>query len=105
MMFRWLRWQIAKRRLSYSEIEGDPPCHIQISFELNKRKVEDFPPTMDGYDKLASFWEELSAWRRLDYSSFLAATEVYFGIPINRVLDLACGTGLLTRHLGKNAEF
>ena len=103
-MLRWLRWYLAKRKLAAAGWWQRSPHHVHMSIELNKRRLEDFPPTVDRYEKLASLWEDMSAANKLSYASFLASIEAHFAVPIKAVLDLACGTGALTRHLGEKVD-
>ena len=104
-MFRWIRWHMAKRRLASGIEWRILPPHVRLSNELNKREVKDFPPTVRHYERLASLWEDFSAWSQPDYGSFLTSAEAYFNLAINSVLDLACGTGVLSRQLGEKHEF
>jgi SAM-dependent methyltransferase len=97
-MFRWLRWKLAQRRLA-SVIAKIPPSHIRFSRKRHRACSEDFPPNTNGYDVLASVWNDFAAWFVPDYGPFLKAAEVYYGQPIRTVLDVACGTGLLSRRI------
>jgi SAM-dependent methyltransferase len=100
-MIGWLRWQLAKRRFLDS-VGTRPPFPVRHS--LHDRRVEDFPPDTAGYARLAPLWDHLAAWFTPDYASFLAAAGARYGQPVASVLDLACGTGLLTRQLAARAE-
>jgi SAM-dependent methyltransferase len=97
-MFRRFRWCLAKRRLA-SRTWKIPPGHLQISREGHQDRVEDFPPNAEGYVRLASVWNDYFGWFVPEYGPFLLAAASYHGQPIKDVLDLACGTGLLTRRL------
>jgi SAM-dependent methyltransferase len=73
--------------------------------QRHKLSVEDLPPpNVKGYDKLAPLWDEYAGWFVPRYGRFLPAAGDYYGRPIRAVLDLACGTGLLTRRFARRAE-
>ena len=74
-------------------------------YRVQQDKLEDLPlPNVENYQRLASFYDDFYGSGVSDYGGFLAATENYFRRPIKAVLDLACGTGLLTRQLAARAE-
>jgi SAM-dependent methyltransferase len=102
-MFRWLRWQLAKRRLA-SPAGKYPPRHVRLSSRRHRARAEDFPPDTEGYAKLAPVWDEYAGWFVPGYGRFLASAGHHYGQPIQAALDLACGTGLLTRRLARRAE-
>lgn len=104
-MFRWLRWRRAKQQLALPrawKLPGD--IDMSVSHEKHRRQAEDFPPNTKGYDKLATVWDDFSAGLVVRYWLFLPSVEDYYGYPIESVLDLACGTGFLTRRLAGVAQ-
>src|SRR5262245_30011392 len=104
-LFRWLRWHLAKRRFASSAGKYPPARHVRISHQLHDATVRDFPPTLEGYSRLAARWDEYAWWFVPDYARFLIAAGDYYGQPVGRVLDLACGTGVLTRRLAEQADW
>jgi SAM-dependent methyltransferase len=100
-MLGWIRWQLAKRRFLASV--GTQPS-FPLRHELCDRRVEDFPPNTAGYARLAALWNDFSACFTPDYASFLIAAGARYGQPVESVLDLACGTGVLARQLAARAK-
>ena len=96
-MFRWLRWQFAKRRFA-----ALPPSRHSI--KLNSSSLGDFPPDTESYEKLASVWNDFHSYGVPQYGQLLSAGQAYYGHPIRTVLDLACGTGLITRQFASWAD-
>jgi SAM-dependent methyltransferase len=102
-MFRWLSWYIAKRRLASSR--WSYPKGAVTAYPLpHVHKVQDFSPNAEPYSKLAGFWDAYAEWFVPSYPRFLEAAQGHYGLTITSVLDLACGTGLLTRGLAKKFE-
>src|SRR5205085_2307385 len=102
-MFRELRWYLARKLLATLAWKY-PPGHHRRSFGRHQAKIEDFPPNINNYGRLASLWDDYAGWFVPEYDFFLASAGAYYGHPIQSVLDLACGTGLLTRRLAREAE-
>jgi SAM-dependent methyltransferase len=100
-MFQWLRWHLAKRRLA-SLPRTWPPFHLQQS--RHSRHAADFPPNAAGYSSLASVWDDFAGWCLPGYARFLISAGAHYDRPVKRVLDLACGTGRLTRRLAKRVD-
>ncbi len=101
-MFRRLRWHLAKRRLA--RVISVPPLHIQVCTEPHAPKPEELHPTAEPYAGLAGLWDELAGWFVPEYGRFLRAAGAHYGLDITRVLDLACGTGLLSREIARWAD-
>jgi SAM-dependent methyltransferase len=99
-MFRWLDWYWAKRRLALQPIEAVPPA-VKVRVEKHTAKAEDFPPNTDPYAQMAALWDPYASWCAPHYDQFLAAAERYYGLPIRSVLDLACGTGVVSRQVAQ----
>src|SRR5437588_10733132 len=97
-MFRRLRWYWAKKRLAL-QVPNPAPPSLTVRAKRHTARVEDFPPTVEPYGRLAEHWDQYAAWFALRYDLFLAAAERYYGLRLQSVLDLACGTGLLTRQI------
>src|SRR5437868_15318870 len=102
-MFGWFRWHLAKRRLT-GRTKKHPPAHVTISAEVHHAKVEDFLPNEGEYRRLAALWEDYASWFVPEYGPFLASARDYYRCPISSVLDLACGTGLLSRQIARWAD-
>jgi SAM-dependent methyltransferase len=102
-MLRWLGWQLAKWRLA-SLAGKHPPRHVRVSRQFHRARAKDLPPDAEGYVWMGRAWNEFAAWFIPEYDWFLASAEGYFGQPIQAVLDLACGTGLLSRRLARRAR-
>ena len=62
------------------------------------------PPDTQGYEKLAGLWNDFADWFVPGYGRFVPAAGVYYRQPVRCVLDLACGTGLLTRQLAARVD-
>src|SRR6476660_6925228 len=97
-MFRWLRWCMAKQHLA-SLHEESPPDRIRITHQRHQAKAEDFSPNTVAYERLAFLYNDYATGFESGYSEFLAEAAYYYRQPLDIVLDLACGTGLLTRQL------
>src|SRR5207253_9178640 len=99
-MLRWLRWRWAKRRLA-SILWRYPPRHVKLRSEYHDATPEAFPPNAASYETLAALWNDCAAWGMPNYRRFLIAASRQYARPIQSVLDLACGTGLVTRQLAR----
>jgi ubiquinone/menaquinone biosynthesis C-methylase UbiE len=99
-MFRWLRWYLAKARLAATPW-SNPPGRVTLLSLPQRKRVHDFFPNADPYSKLSAFWEQYAEWYSSDYGRFLGSAQKYYGFKISSVLDLACGTGLLTRRIAR----
>ncbi|MBV9126130.1 MAG: methyltransferase domain-containing protein [Planctomycetes bacterium] len=103
-MFRRLRWYWAKRRLA-CPILLYRPRHVKVRHPTCRIRVEDLPPpNAEGYERLAAFWNDYASWFVPRYDRFVVSAANYYGQPIRTVLDLACGTGLLTRRLARRVD-
>jgi SAM-dependent methyltransferase len=83
---------------------GSLPQQVTSVVEKNTAKAEDFPPNSGPYAQLAALWDPYTAWCALRYDRFLAAAECYYGFTIQSVLDLACGTGLVSRQVARHGR-
>jgi SAM-dependent methyltransferase len=102
-MFQWLRWHLAKMRLASWSVSY-PPRYIKVLYRRHRAKAEHFPPNAEPYDQLAALYNEYAHWLVPLYGRFLAAAGRYYGLPVRSVLDLACGTGLVSRQVARRAE-
>lgn len=102
-VFGWIAWQEAKCRLVASPRSRFSE-HCQKETHLNTAHLDDFPPNVDRYEKLAAVWDEYATSFIPSYVPFLLAAGQRYGRPPRTALDLACGTGLLTRALAKRVE-
>jgi SAM-dependent methyltransferase len=101
-MFQGLRWHLAKLQLSTGR--GLRPRQVKIRQRKHAAKEEDFLPNTASYCLLAAYWDEYATWLVPRYGRFLSAARKYYGLPIRSVLDLACGTGLLSRQIAQRVE-
>jgi SAM-dependent methyltransferase len=102
-VFRWLRWQLAKMRLSMRLLATMPP-QVHLVNQVHRSTVEELPPNTEPYQFLAAHWNDYAGWLVPRYGRFLAAAASYYDLPLGSVLDLACGTGLLSRQIAKRAQ-
>ncbi|MHB1421642.1 MAG: class I SAM-dependent DNA methyltransferase [Gemmataceae bacterium] len=102
-MLRLLRWHLAKMNLSTLSVSY-PPRHIKVRHKWHRDKIEHFPANADPYEPFASLYNEYARWFVPRYGPFLAAAGRYYGLTIRSVLDLACGTGLVSRQAAKRVE-
>jgi SAM-dependent methyltransferase len=102
-MFDRLLWHLAKKRFAAPLVRVCPRS-VTVSRVMQQAKVEDFTPNTDPYGRLASCWDEYAGWFVPGYGRFLDAAGRHYQLPVRRVLDLACGTGLLTRQVAARAE-
>ena len=98
-MFRWIGWQWAIATLVFSAARGH-----EASVQRHSKRVEDFPPTADPYRVMAKIWSLYAGSFVPWYGDFLQSAAKHFGMPMRSVLDLACGTGLVTRQIAPWAE-
>ena len=102
-MYRWVRWQLAKRRLA-SQAWKHPPRRLQVSPQRHLLLPENLTPDTEAYTRLAAVWDRYASWFVPEYGRFVAAAGHYYRQSVQVVLDLACGTGLLTRKLARRAR-
>jgi SAM-dependent methyltransferase len=102
-MLRWLRWHLAKMRLAAGPLTPPPP-HVRVTRRKHAARAEDFPPSAEPYRRLAALWDDYAAWFVPRYDLFLPAAAAHYRVPVRSVLDLACGTGLLSRRIAGRAE-
>src|SRR4051794_38873760 len=55
-----------------------PPGHVRLSLRGHAARAEDFQPNPEGYDRMASVWDDFAGWSAPDYGRFLASAEGYF---------------------------
>jgi 2-polyprenyl-3-methyl-5-hydroxy-6-metoxy-1,4-benzoquinol methylase len=102
-MLQWLCWHLAKMGLALNSVPS-PPRHIKVRYKRHQTKADDFSPNADHYKQLATLYNEYTHWFVPRYGRFVAAAGRYYGLPVKFVLDLACGTGLVSRQLARCAE-
>src|SRR5579884_3346226 len=102
-MFRSLRWHLAKMRLPWSSV-AHPPRRIKVRYRGHRAEAKHLSPNADPYARLAALYNEYARWFVPPYGPFLATASRFYGLPIRSVLDLACGTGLVSRQLARRAE-
>jgi SAM-dependent methyltransferase len=98
LMFHWLTWHLAKRRLAAVRL---PPAHVSVWLGPATARPGALLPTTEPYSQLAGWWDEFAEWFVPQYAPFLAAAGRRYGVTIGSVLDLACGTGLASRDVAR----
>src|SRR5262245_44423481 len=96
-MLRWLTWHLAKLRLAKVRL---PPGQVWVHV-APPAGAADRPANTEPYGQLACCWDEFADWFVPRYAPFLFAAGRHYGMAIGSVLDLACGTGLLSRDLAR----
>jgi 2-polyprenyl-3-methyl-5-hydroxy-6-metoxy-1,4-benzoquinol methylase len=95
-----LHWYWAKKRLASPPVSFQG-SHCQVS---TIHRPEDFPANARAYDRIAAVWNDYVERTTLAYHTFLPAAARHYGFPLGSVLELACGTGTLTRRLAERTE-
>ncbi len=103
-MLRRLLWGWKKARFVYSSLWASPPAHLSVQLVNNVGGSSDYHPNVEPYDKMANVWNDFAAWSVPRYDRLLPAATAYYACPASRVLDLACGTGLISRQLAQLAD-
>lgn len=103
IMFGWLRWYLAKSRLAATPWTY-PTGRVSVFSLPHTKEVQISLPCIQPYAKLAVFWEAYAKSFSPDYGRFLASAQRHYQLKIGSVLDLACGTGLLTRRISNFFE-
>jgi SAM-dependent methyltransferase len=93
-------WLFQRARYHLAQRKGTK----MVGFEKSKDSSTPALPEVPAYDQLATIWHEYSADASPDYPAFLPALARYYRFPISSVLDLACGTGTMTRRLAEVYE-
>src|SRR3954447_1766370 len=102
-MFRWLRWQKAKKRLA--SLQSQPPLdYVRVSHHGHQAQLKDFSPDTAAYQRLSHLWDGYATGFFSGYAEFLAAAADYYGQTIKSVLDVGCGTGTLARQLAAQGK-
>src|SRR5262249_29446454 len=97
--------QAIRRWIEKPESSGDPFDAVvrgRPREGLNQELIDELVKA--AYDGLAPFWASCDSCLVPDYAYLLAAAADYYRQRINTVLDLACGTGLLSRQLAGQAD-
>lgn len=100
----WRTWR-AKSRL-IAPIWNSPPDLILSSGLLYpelRAVLKAGGPVLQPYEGLAAVWDEYGSAQLPDYTAFLVYLSRRRGAAYRSVLDLACGTGLLTSRLTRVA--
>jgi len=103
-MFSACRWKVAKKRLAMPPQRPRRPANTITRCEKHTAQPQDFPVTTPAYGHLASLWNVYAGWFVPCYGEFISSAGRHYGVPTNSVLDLACGTGLLSRQLAPRVE-
>jgi SAM-dependent methyltransferase len=103
LVFRLLiyeAWLFHRARHHLAQRKGSK----MVGFEKSKDRGTPDLPEVPAYEQLATIWHEYSAVGSPDYLAFLPALARYYRFPISSVLDLACGSGTMTRRLAERYE-
>jgi SAM-dependent methyltransferase len=96
-----LRW--AKKRLT--QLNPDLSTRRVIpTITWNQETLEAYEPTLQPYERLADIYHAYAPSIGSDYGSFLSALTEIHQFPFGSVLDLACGTGTVTRQFARRAR-
>lgn len=101
-MLRRVRWEWAILRLLITSLRNTS-VDGTYSHHNHHREAHEFAPNSQSYERLAVLWNQCN-WIANSYNPFLQAAARYYSFPIRSVLDLACGTGTLTRQIAAWAE-
>jgi SAM-dependent methyltransferase len=102
MKLGWWGWRKAKWSLAWARRRSSSPVARKVW--RSQQSPSDFTPTSENYSLLAEYWHDLAAEFVPQYGQFLAAASHRFDTPIRSVLDVACGSGLLTGEIGLHAD-
>jgi SAM-dependent methyltransferase len=81
-----------------------PPDQVRLTIAAHAEQVGRFVPNTEGYGRLATVWDDYAGWFVPDYAQFLSSAGDYYGVAIESLLDLGCGTGLLSRQLARRVK-
>ncbi len=81
-----------------------PPWPVRVARVKHDARVEEFPPTTDAYERVSAYWDQYAGWFVPGYGRFLLSAAAHYGFTLTSALDLACGTGLISRQLAQHAE-
>ena len=98
---RYYAMQGARTRLVTPMIRDHRGTFFAPSVRFPELKAMDAlpEPTLAPYEKLAPIWDAVCRPTLPDYPGFLATVAGLRGLELGSVLDLACGTGVLTTRL------
>ncbi|MBX9680007.1 MAG: class I SAM-dependent methyltransferase [Gemmataceae bacterium] len=102
MALGWWGWRKAKWRLAWKRQQSEIP--ISRSVWRNQQSPKDFVVSAGSYSRLAEYWHDVAAAFVPQYGQFLADAAQRFDAPFRSVLDVACGSGLLSGEIGAHAE-
>ena len=102
MALGWWGWRKAKWRLAWTR--GRSASHISRRVWRNQQSPKAFVVTAGAYSRLAEYWHDLAVAFVPHYGRFLADAANRFDTPIRSVLDVACGSGLLSGEIGSHVD-
>lgn len=96
----WNNWR-RKDRLLASQFGGAKDHFLarDLSYSEYQKLEESGQPTLSPYEGLSEFWDDYASQVLPDYPTFLASLALQFDLKLNSILDLACGTGILSGQL------
>lgn len=100
-MFRRLYWEWTKFRVACSPLLPTPPSHLGLRIRIvpGVKEAADYEPNAEPYAQLAYHYSDFAGWSKPRYDRLLSAAAAYYRCRVARVLDLGCGTGLISREL------
>ncbi|MFO0867029.1 MAG: class I SAM-dependent methyltransferase [Gemmataceae bacterium] len=102
MSLGWWGWRKAKWHLAWARQRSG--AAISRKVWRSQRSPSDFETTAANYARLAEYWHDLAAEFVPHYGQFLVAASQRFQMPIRTVLDVACGSGLLSGEIGAHFD-
>jgi SAM-dependent methyltransferase len=98
-MIKWLKLHLAKRRLADIDRRELLPYTTLTACDPQEGP-EDFQPTLAPYEGMAEIFQFYHSFICPPYGPFLQTLSKVRDYPLRKILDLACGTGTVTRQLG-----
>lgn len=102
MALGWWKWRSAKWRLAWSKRRRE--SNVRSRAWINGGDPSQFPVTLQPYARLAEYWNDVAVSFVPHYGEFLDAVRQRFDVPIQSVLDVACGAGLISGDVGTQVE-
>ena len=96
----WRAWRARARLVApFYRMPRDGFYDLTLHYDELRSEDGDPRPALPPYAGLASVWHEYSRYGQPDYAPFLTHVAADRGLELRSVLDLACGTGVLTGRL------
>ena len=95
----WKNWRRKHKLLASHGYARDSFVARELFYSEYQELEESGQPTLLPYEGLSEFWDAYASQGLPDYPSFLASLVLQFGLKLDSILDLACGTGILSGQL------